>query len=132
MEAYGQSYRYRQEKGRSNMSFTEGKLELCENFSGLAQIDGKTVFVVMPNNCETVNDIKTRKDNGKRLLQCWNGYDELYRACEKAMSMLNHVGHPKPICVDGGFPIENGADQCQWCDEYNQIKAALTSAKRKK
>lgn len=55
---------------------------------------------------------------------------DLLKALIKAKSMINHVGHPKPVCVDGGFPTEDGADQCQWCDEYSQIEAAIAKVQK--
>jgi hypothetical protein len=65
------------------MSYTKGKLKECDGFAGLLQIDSKTILCVFPNDCQTSKDIKTRKANAKRAMQCWNNFDNLLEALKR-------------------------------------------------
>uniref|UniRef100_A0A6M3KM01 Uncharacterized protein n=1 Tax=viral metagenome TaxID=1070528 RepID=A0A6M3KM01_9ZZZZ len=64
------------------------KLEIYEEFAGLAQIDGKTIFVVMPTLIENTDDLVLRKANTEELLRRWNNHDDLVAACEYTRSLL--------------------------------------------
>ena len=58
------------------MSHTKGELKLNSHRTGLAQIDGITLFVVLPNNCETTEQLSRRKVNAKELIRRWNAFEE--------------------------------------------------------
>ncbi len=73
------------------------------------RFDGLDKFII-------VQELLTIETENKRLKA----------ALVKAKAMIDHRGHPDPVCVNGGFPTEDGGDQCQWCDEYSQITQALT------
>ena len=72
---------------------TKGKLEINKDFAGLIEIDGETIFVVMPSIVNSIQELEQRKANGKELLRRWNSHNDLLKAC-KAVSRL--VGDFRP------------------------------------
>jgi len=68
---------------------TKDELKLCPDFVGLAQIEGKTVFVVLPSMCNTPADLALRVANGNELVRRWNSQPDLLEACEKVQDWLD-------------------------------------------
>ena len=69
--------------------FTKGELELCSDSLGLAQIEGKTIFVVFPSMCNTPEDLVLRIANSKELVLRWNSQPDLLEACKKLLLYSN-------------------------------------------
>ena len=65
--------------------FTKGELELCSDSLGLAQIEGKIIFVVFPSMCNTPEDLALRIANSKELVRRWNSQPDLLKALEEAL-----------------------------------------------
>jgi len=58
------------------MKHTKGEINLCSDSLGLAQIEGKTIFVVFPCMCNTPKDLALRVANSKELVHRWNAFEE--------------------------------------------------------
>lgn len=73
------------------MSYTKGELKLG-HIINLAQIDGKTIFVVMPAHCNTAKEILQVKANGKELIRRWNSQPDLLDNLKMLVALLCHPG----------------------------------------
>lgn len=112
------------------------KMTVINGFIIIKDVQGRDILVDWDVNSDesagiridTEGEIAIWTDIVNRV----NAYDadqaeikRLREALEKAINMLNNIECPQD-CVNGAIQIsEDEVQQCQWCDELNQISKAL-------
>jgi len=102
--------------------YIKGELKLNSDFSGLAQIDGITIFVVLPNNCETTEQLSRRKANAKELVRRWNAFEEGGTVEASRKQLLKYASHDPDCHKISRIGVDNNCT----CD----FEVAIAKAKK--
>lgn len=81
------------------MKHTKGKLEVIHELNVQSNINREFIATCGCNG----RDLEENKANAKRIVKCWNNFDELLEVCKKVNKLLIDIKTFDPTMFNGRY-----------------------------